>query len=323
MTAFDVFAMWLTVLASAREGPVELQWQAPASCPTPQAVHEAIAAELEGAVTTTTEETLEVRGSVVVEDDRATLRVVVSIGDATIERTVAGPTCSEFAETAALIVGIAYDMRMRSLPAPEPEPEPESEPQPEPEPQPAAPPNPAAPPRPARSAWIRATAGVQSGTLPTTATVSADAVFARSHVRGSIGAMYITPRREIAFPDSSAGALIQGAALRGRGCAVAATGAWRFPSCVGVESGLAIAQGINFASTRATARPWVTLTVGPELLWSPSRRVSVYASVDAALNVVLASFAADGLGLVYEASRFGVRGSAGVSIRLDRAKRRD
>jgi hypothetical protein len=174
-------------LADEEPYPIEVEWTAPAGCPT----REEIVAEVDRLLGGRPHagKRMAVRAEARVEEPGWVLEMVIRDDSGSGERRVAGATCGEVGNAAALIIALAFDpkaveatMAAGDAGAPQPLPEPPPplpQPLPPPPPRPPPPPSPLPPPPPPsfvpwtppperEPLWLSlgAVAGVDLGSLP-------------------------------------------------------------------------------------------------------------------------------------------------------------
>jgi len=315
----------MLVLTLAAE-PLQVQWSAPASCPSVETVQQAIEANLAREEFADTLDAVTIEATVQENPTGWQLDVQVRLPEGAVERRLTAATCAELADAAGLIIAVALDpLRVQQV-RPEPEPTPEglpeawaNPPQPPPPEEPeAAPPPPDKEPRTGVELRLTGTAGF--GALPRVrGGASLGAGLVRPWMRADVSLLYWAPRAFRPFDEpTAAGARVQQAGVGARACLKPQLGAWEPSTCGGLEGGVAWATGVGLDAASTTTLPWLTATTGLELAWMSRAQVGVFAGVDAQFNAIRPRVRVDGLGEVVEIAPIGVRALAGLSLRIAR-----
>jgi hypothetical protein len=163
--------------------------------------------------------------------------------------------------------------------------------------------------------WLRASAGGEYGALPGTGAVSMAIAVGTSVVRGEIAGSWLIPRR-VGSPDR---VRVQLGTVMPRVCGMWPKDRLALVGCGGVELGVMRADFAN----RGVAQPlWVALAGEIGMRWVAAPRVSLWVSGLAVVPVVYPDLRrvdrvdADRHERVYQPAPVGVRGLAGVEIRL-------
>lgn len=282
-------ALLLAGSANAQSSTMELAWNAPAECPSRDAVLAEIARTLghppAGQATT-------VRADVTRDEEglwHASVRI--EAGPARSERTLDAATCPAVASAAALILAVAAEGGLPSEPPLPPEPARASREQSAP-----AAPSPAPPPPTSSKLLVDAGAVLDEKTMPSLAGGAELAVgwrFAtgtwrpRAFVRGAF------------FPAQStflANRPTEGGSFRlltasGQACLEYATGRLEVGPCVGGELDSMSATGIGPGSSSGSGA-WVALLGSALGGWRLTRELAIVARVDAAVPLARPSFVA-------------------------------
>lgn len=271
------------------------------------------------------------------------------------ERTFSGSDCATLGEAAVLVIAVTVDPlataetidldaaphqptpEPRPEPRPEPEPEPEPPPEPEPLPQPEPKPKPEPSPDPDSSPPVRAAISRSGDARGSPDSVRAslgalggfgygpltlgqgalgfDVGALGPHWRASARALWLPPRTQ-----STAGAQARydgfAGSLRGCGVPTIAGASLEFPVCLGVEAGFVRGRGSGATpNARSSLAPYVGALVTGGLRWALRPRVAISVDADLLVPLVRGGFTIGG-GVVQEFSPVGVRGLAGLEIRL-------
>jgi hypothetical protein len=285
--------------AAAAAAPITLGWDAPAGCPDADAVRAEIARGLPPAPGPVAP----MRADAAVralDGGRWEAALALRGTDWTATRTLNGASCTALADAVALVIGLAFTSELaarevvvaRPAPTPAPEPAPISTP-----------------------VAALALAG-DSGTLPAATEGGALALGWRfTHLRAQLGAsLYAARSTSVAgFPET--GGRLSLASLSARACAL-----WGRAASVGpcAAAGVDRLHGSGtgpIMSVQATSHaPFLAPGLRGE--WAMSRRVVLFADVEAAIPLVRARFSVENIGLVHEAAAVSFRGAAGLEVRF-------
>jgi hypothetical protein len=305
-----------------------LRWRAPRGCPSEGEVIAAVTRLLGRPV-----EDPSPRRVAVARIRRArrgwSLRITVSTGATRRHRALAGDTCDEVSEAAALVLALAIDPDVAARPAGPPDPPPTPPPAvsiappsapptaPPPAPAPPAIP-PSTPPRvaPSLRGFARLEALGDLGAQPAL-TWGATLVVGLSvrAFRAELSATYFGPQRALVRPgDPTQGGDISLVAGSLRGCLAAPIGPVDLGGCAGAELGVqsGAAFGVNRPS-RGEAL-WVALPLAATLRRSLSRRFGVHVEAGASIPLLRRQFAIEGLGAVFRPAPITVRASLGAEV---------
>lgn len=303
---------WVRLLALAWVGPaapadVDLQWNAPASCPDRQQVLEqalelvAMEADALGGVS--------VRAQVregAGDSFEMDLRLRTTSG--TTERAMNAVTCETLAEATALALVIAAD-EARAL---------ERLQQTSAAPLVAEQTAPVASPGRVRGT-VEVGTGLSLGALPG----FGPHVFVGLGVRGDrwsvtgYGTHVFARTGSLdAVPESGAAGRFQLWAGGLRGCAHPNLGRVQLPLCAGAEAGQIAGRGVGIENPQKNAEPWGAVVGGGTLVWSPIPSVGVFAGFQVVVPFIRPAFEVEGLGTVYRAASVGARSAVGLEMRF-------
>jgi len=318
----------LVALALGMEGPVALDWRAPAGCPDGQAVLGELAALTE--LGEGPQPRVRVTGSTREVDGRYVLDLQLRTASMSLRRRLAAVDCATLAQAAALLIAIAIDplevaAQVGSI---------EAEPQlrwpgddlplalawPEravervplrvmvPEPEERA-------PRMRVAGLVRVDGAVDAGATPGVAADLAGVVgLLRGRLRLEVHGLYTVPRA-IHRGDVAVGTLARWA-VGVRGCWRLVQGRLEIPLCGGLEAGQWLAHGAGITVQRQSARPvWLGLLAGLGLIWSPHPRVGLGARAELVVAPLRARFSV-GDEVVHTVDPVGLRVSLGAELRF-------
>jgi hypothetical protein len=322
---------------ASAERPYTLEWVAPATCPDAALVESRIDALIR-TPESIDEGLLQVRMSAEQRDGDWHLQVVLHGHDFVGERVLVGADCTEVAEAAALVVGIALDPEggwsdASLVPEPEVEPEPEV-----PEPEPAGstrsqdPAEPAAgsrsdtQPEPmqrdedaSRLRWrIRAAGGLGLGAVPRPAGVARVAF-------GPMGRFWAAELGATAWPLTSAqaadrddiGGRLSLWSVDVRACGVLPGARLELAGCVAALVGAMHGVGIGDLEVRhRRTSPWVAIVPGASLRVRLATRWWLHAEAELVTVVAKPEFVIDTVGRVCCGSRVGGIFAIGPEVRL-------
>lgn len=343
---------WLVVAAPAREQaptPVlDLEWRAPAGCPTAEEIRDRVEAVLGRAFPPQSDRVLSVHGSITrTGGSQWRLALTMADGGDADERSFEADTCDALREPAAVVIAVAADPYLDMPPAAKTDalvPSPPASKAPasvvttrkqEPEavrarPEPAEGgelrrrPSPAAEPTEssARSARprpkLRFTAGVAGGlalgNLPGVGGVLLPSLgLLAPRVRFDLGVAHLFRRRR-AY-QSGAGASLGVTAVRPELCWRAGRGALRLPVCGGVEVGILRGSGYGVVDGQARRHVWAAGLVGAGITWAVHSRVALRARGELAIHATRREFTIAG-DAVFTTRAVGGRLLAGLEVRL-------
>lgn len=324
-TTFVVASLASPRMASAQQATsdVRLEWQAPAGCPSGEAVREAIVRSAAG--------TGPIAARVVVTRADAGYTALTRIeGPGWVgERRLEAGDCTQLSDAIALIVALSMTSRPSlsgpsagEVPSTAGAPPAEAAPPQEPSPEAPAPearrPAPEAPPE----------TGLRSRTL--TAAVSAVAELGPLPALGAGAALSLTYRHR----SLTAGAQVLGLAPRdadaspgvgghlsffaavGRVAVEARTGAFDLGPAAGVEVDILDGTGYGSVRTWSNVASFAALTAGAHVTFWPTGRLGIRLDPDAVLPLARPTFAVEGVGTVYRSPALFGRASLGLEMLL-------
>ncbi|MEM6991389.1 MAG: hypothetical protein AAF721_12850 [Myxococcota bacterium] len=313
--------------APAEPPGFELQWTAPATCPSQAEVDRRIESNLR----TSTASDVDVYAEADVSETDGEFRLALRFRDVSGERVVTSRDCRELADAAAFIVSIAIDPTLTPAP-PQPEPPPEPEPEPEPV---VAPAPPVPPPRPAAPVAtpgepdpnlrrgqlvVRIDGGPSLGALPAlggSLGVAIGGQLGRARVE-AVGRFHFPQEQALAaVPDAGARFMVGVAAQRG--CAVPAVSRVEFPLCAGIELGSIRATGFGVDAPQTEHRLWGAIALSPSIVVRFGS-VALWGGVDVAPLWVRPRFEIRGGGTVHRMGPVMGRALAGVEFRWPATK---
>jgi hypothetical protein len=267
--------------------PIELDWRAPPSCPGPAEVLARVDRHRDPAVVAR----VPLHASAVVDGDDArgwTLALATRQGDALGDRSLAGASCDELADAAALILALSLrDEPETSAGASPPRP-------------------PVTPPvvSPARAPWrfsARLAGGANAGLVPGVSLAPTLALtLTRGGWRAELTGAWVFAARAVS--PSGAGAMLGAWGVGVRGCAVPLAGAVEVDVCAASTAGAM--YGESFAVSAPAA--------GETLWWGVGARVSaalrvgeffaLRAGADGSVLLLRPEVSIDGVGIVHRAS---------------------
>ncbi|HET6585722.1 MAG TPA: hypothetical protein VFG69_19825 [Nannocystaceae bacterium] len=319
-------------LAGTAGETVEIEWNAPLGCPSRESVDDALRTGLRKPTT----EAIRVRADVAANEAGFAADVVVETGWGASRRHIEAGDCTSIADTTVLIAVIAADPLaiaigdaaplLHSVPPPSPAPVPASAPTIAedpvvklgappfdlgPEPAPVRARRRVAPPR--GLVRIEGAFGLGLVPQPSGAVGGAIGVLWR-HAELGITALWWPPRLT-ARSDSGAVARIGLVGVGPYGCGFLGTRAWSVGMCGAVEAGVMTGQGIHVRDPKTRSRPWVGLSLGPRLRWSPRPRIGLVAGLEGVAVVYRSKFVVQNEGDLYRAGIAGFRLRLGLEVR--------
>ncbi|MEX1366963.1 MAG: hypothetical protein AB1Z98_27800 [Nannocystaceae bacterium] len=340
------------VLVVGAPGPVELEWTAPAECPSRAEVLERLRAELPDAEVSG----LRARMTVRKEGDGFVLDAVVGTGQGQSDRRLEASTCSELADATVVLITLALTREMggtdETLEEPASTPDealeapgvpspadgspgdatedtpPSSEPD---EPRlsaasesavsPTREPASGPPPDRSRRARVEGRAGVFGGVTGLALPVLTGSLTAEGGVGGrgweaTLGAHYWIRRQAMLGLGTRGRFELVAANLRG--CGVPSAGPVDFPLCGIVTIGAVLAAGTEgLVRARSAAHPWVSLGASAGVRWWIGERWGLALRGSALVAPARPSFELGGIGEVC-CDRVGLEGALGVVGRWGR-----
>jgi hypothetical protein len=320
-----------TVAAPSADA-LSLEWNAPATCPSPARLDEG----LRLALREPPREPIRVVAEVVAHGDGFVAEVLVETPWGSSRRHIEASECSAIADTTLLIAVIAADPLAIALgePAPtvRPEPLPVDDPQQLPEPTVAPiapifaprvtvspPPRPAPAPaarsrsKPRGIVRLEGTFGLGLVPQPSGAFGGALGVQWR-HAELGLTALWFPARTTRPVP-SGAFARIGLVTVGPYGCGFLGSPVWSAGLCGSVEVGAMSGQGRDVDQPRTEVRPWFGLSAGPRLRWSPHPRVGLVLGLDGVAVAYRPLFVIANEGDVYRSGIAGFRARLGIEVR--------
>lgn len=295
------------------DGPlaIELEWNAPATCPQGDRVRTVVATLLDREVELEPTAEVTVRGDVAPIGSRWLLQLSVDIGGAMEQRRLEADRCETLADAAALVVATGIDPRRVAATLAEPPKESRRD-------RATATPGTRTPKKEPK---VRVGLGVASG--PALGIVPKVAAWLQGDVtlligRGRVGAQvgHAFDRRT----GGDVGAVVRNTTGTLRGCFAPTQRKISLPVCGLFELGAVTARGRapGIQSSRATAL-WIATGLGAGIEYAPIRRLALVANVDALVALHRPKFhvtTSSGPQEVYRVSPAGVRLVLGISVRL-------
>jgi hypothetical protein len=302
-----------SVLVAARaraEEParVDLRWSAPAECPTEAQVRAAVERLAGRSLPATREPPIVVRIDVAkIADDAWTVQIAVHHPGSVAprERKIAGATCAEVADAAAVATAIAITPGAAPPAAPPP----------------AAPaPDRPAPPEPSRLTLrpaLRVHGGVDFASLPAPSPgTMVSFVFLFGANRVEIQGSAWLPEEGTAATKPTAGGRLSLLAAGARYCRSVREGTIEVAGCGSLEAGAIMGSGFGITMPVSGAAPWIAPGVGGLGLWNFSRYFSLALAIEGLIPVVRRDFAIEGLGSVHRPPPISARAFFGVEARF-------
>jgi hypothetical protein len=336
-------ALALAAVLAVLDAPgLQIDWQAPATCPQIEELRARVGS-LVGEAADRTD--LGVTGRVSRDGEKWTLvlRLVRQGGQDT--RTLTDGECQGLAEAAAVVIAVAIDPRAAlsgagnepvpedsivpaaSEPVPEasvvPEvvvPAPRIEPAPEVVVEPVATVPRRVDDRVALSVKIGGGVGFARLLPGVHGAVDLGLGLGRRWWRVEASGLFVPPVRTDSGVAGIGGVFRVGAGeLRGCGVPTALGGLLGFPLCVGLQLGAMHGEGAGdgLAETQAARSLWAAVRVGPALRWRPrGGRVALWLGVDMLAGLTRPKFVTAGGVVVHEAERVGGLASVGIEVRM-------
>jgi hypothetical protein len=312
----SALALSVLVGAPAPSPSVGFEWDAPAQCPSAEAV-EALVVDRVGAPLREGEgDRLDVIARVRRTDDgRFAMRVWIIDTNGTHRRDVEDADCALLAEAAATMVAVFVEPEPQPEPEPGPQPEAKPAPEPEPGPQPEAKPAPAPQPRgPALGGDLRALGHFDLGTLPGPAggfglAGNVDIGRARLELLGRA-----TFAGELPIPGGTAAMQLWSAGLRGG--FVPRWGRVELALMVGIDVGALSARAAAVPAARGGNVAWAAVVASPGVVFRPHPRVGLWAAVDGYVALLRPRIVLDDGTHVHQPAPGGFRASAGIGVRF-------
>lgn len=324
----------------APRATIELDWQAPPSCPSADQLRERVRRYLPELDEPLAPGATPMRARAIVEDESSAHVVELRMDNAAGQsvRRFSAADCELLTDAVALVIAVTWDPVEASLvleegaggeaPVAPPPPEP-----PPPAPREGLSPSPTPSARSSSSSASTATRPRDRGAArlglrvfggggygPTNAAFGSlggsVAVFSRRW-RALVDGRWVLPRA--VRLTGTVGGRFEAWTVGGAGCFVPARGRLEFPLCAGFEAGQLRGEGLpSLASVEGARFPHAALRVIPGVSWAPLERLAV--GLDLALSAPLtrAEFTVDGA-VVQGVAPVGVLVVAGLELRLDPA----
>jgi hypothetical protein len=305
--------------------PIDLAWEAPAECPSLSSVRRATERLLGKSLDRLPARNVHAQGTVSRNDaGNWVLHIVLAAGDHVEDETLIAKKCHSLSDAMALKVALAIDpLAVVDSVKPEPVPDTENPAAPSDEPAPRSPsPSPSVPRSrsPSRSRMdigVRAVAGVGLGPLPGVTPGTAlygSLQFPTFRLELGAQAAWGGVARYEALPNVGANLALFAGTLRG--CAVAGSGRFLFPLCVGVDLGFLRGSGFGGQPNASTTGLWGGVSAGPALQLRIASALSLWAEVDASLTLLQPEFHTRNLGTLYSPPAAGSRAALGFELKF-------
>ncbi|MEM9462928.1 MAG: hypothetical protein AAGF11_52790 [Myxococcota bacterium] len=296
---------------------VELQWIAPAHCPTEQEVAAQVEAWLARAIAPGP--VVRAQATILPDDHGLVLQLRLETPDGTIEQSTASADCPPLAEATALQMAMAIDpeaVAAEAIARAEAKAAAQAPPAVEPSVEEQTPPgrttlDPTPPPDPAQTRgaiWVEGSVG--GGRVPRIdGRVGAGGSLLLPEIRVDLGAVYTIRQRRV-HPDLESIALdLWQWGIVARGCGRPMLGPIELPVCGGAELGATVGRGDGVQRRRTARAVWLAALGSVGLSWSPWRWLAVGAAVQGYVALRRSPFTVDTLAPFFEP---GVVGGAGL-----------
>lgn len=320
-------ALGLVAALAALDGePIAIEWNAPPSCPSPEAVDDA----LQRRTTTGSGQPVRVRADVDARSDRFVADIAVETEWGASQRHVEASDCTSIADTTVLIAAIAADP-LAAVAGPVPTVEaPSSLPRVEPEP--VAPPRPPArrivmvepkpttieaprQPRPRPHGLVRVDGAFGFGLVPQPSGGFGGAIGAAwRHVEVGLSAMWWPPR-PTARTSSGAWARVDLMTIGPYVCGSLGSRTWSVGLCGAAETGFLRARPRDVAAPTDRTSPWVAFGLGPRLRVGLHARVGLVAGLEGMLFPYRPQFVVEHEGELHLGGIAGFRARLGLEVR--------
>lgn len=309
---------------------LELQWDAPSSCPTTEAQRLRIASYLDPDAPVR-----QLRAEARIREQAMWTLTLTFEGKT---RRLHASSCEELSEAAAVILSLALTPAgSEEPPAPSSLP---SEPPPSATsggsqvesplvPRPVPPPprtTQVVPPRPSDTrrvrGLLRADAGIGLGLTPTLTTVALTTGVVGLRMRAELTGTFWLPADATNLRGGSARTLVTLGSIQGRGCAVLRRRRVDFPVCGGVALGALRVDDI-VESRVVTHRFWAGLTAGAAVAWRFRPYAALWAGPEITVALRRPEVPLVGTTLGYRSDPVAVRGAVGVEFYFSSRKRAD
>lgn len=306
-----------------------IEWNAPATCPSPARIDEG----LRLALREPSRAPIRVVAEVVAQGDGFVAEVIVDTPWGSSRRHVEASECTAIADTTLLIAVIAADPLALALGEPAPTVRPMPLPSPEPAELPApgtatdlpvptvparatvAPLPPPPPPRSRPRGLVRIEGTFGLGLVPRPSGALGGALGVQwRHAELGVTAMWFPARATLPAP-SRAYARIGLVTVGPYGCGFLGSPVWSAGLCGSIELGAMNGRGRDVAEPRTEVRPWLGLSAGPRLRWSPHPRIGLVLGLDGVAVAYRPRFVIANEGDIYRSGIAGFRARLGLEVR--------
>lgn len=314
-----VFAM---ATALAEPAAAEFRWDAPPGCPSEDEVVATVERTLERSLAEVDGRHISVIARARPGNDGWDLKVWTVTLDETRERTLQTTDCATAAEAAAVFAAMAIDpppVTEEPEPPVEPKQTPESPPEPvEAPPKPRPEPQPEPAPAPTVELHVAALAGPSWGSTPGVAGLAGVMLSAqRKRFRAEVDVRYGFTQQARYANRPTVGAELQQAFVVVRGCGLLRPdSAVQLPLCGGIEAGALVGRGRGVERARTDSIPWLAVQARTGLLGWVHPRIGLSVGVEPFVALYRPAFRISPVGVLWRPEAAGVRGMAGVEIRL-------
>lgn len=311
-------------------GPaVEIEWNAPAECPTRAVLIEELEAFIDPDAAGTPERVDQVHATIEKAETGWKLHLTVEVEGGVLERRLDADNCALLGSAAALMISVLVHPTavVESIAEAKEEPKPPRVSMPVPEEPP--------PPPPLATPWtpslrVGAEGGMGVGILPGLgADMELQAGVAFKFMRAELFGHYAAPRTttfseaelevaDIELPGQllggGVGAQIGMWAIGARACATPGLARLTFPLCAGFEGGQFLAEGIGLEEPRSIAPSWFALQVRAGVEVALIESLSFQLSADTLFPLSRPDFAVPDVGPLHTTGAIGARFTAGITV---------
>ena len=290
---------------------MDIQWEAPAECPSTNSVRAATERLLGKPLDSSLGRDVHARGVVQKsEGGNWKLQVSLTVGEHTEQDTLVAKKCHALADAMALKVALAIDPLAVADAVQRPE-----QPVQTPPPKVASPPPVAA--RPPNRIAVRVVGGVGIGPLPgATPGTGVCGSLQLPSFRLELGgeAFWGGVAHYVALENVGADLSVFMAAARG--CATPGNERWTLAICGGLELGVMRGKGFGVDATSASSGVWGGVVAGPAVQFKMTRRLALWVEADATFTLLKPEFHMRNLGTLYEPTTSGARTAIGFEVNL-------
>ncbi len=321
---------WVLASGLAPGPAVDIDWSAPETCPTREALLEELDAYLDHESAGSSDRVDQVQARIEQSESGWKLHLRAQVEGGVLERTLEADRCELLGKAAALMISVLVhptavveSIEKAKTTQPKPAPEPEFDPQPqlqaqvesEREPSPWLP-----------SLRVGLSGGAALGTFPGPAgqlQLQFGLVF--RHLRAEIMAVYTTPT-EVLYSDAEleaaqidpsenpgVGASVQSWSAGGRLCGTPRAQRWRFVLCAGGEAGKYLANGVGLNDPRRATPNALRLSAGAGAEFALTSQLLLNLSGDAIVPILRPSFSVGDVGALHTVGAIGGRVSLGFA----------